>query len=253
MTYSDYWKFRRSIGFYEASENEKEMITSTISSVRSQYKKLGLIDLGCGDGRLAKTVDFTFFDRAVLCDTTPIVFEAEKRLRESQVKIPILCIQDVASKAINEISENKVVLCFGLVSLFSESQQFRFLNDILRRKPLCVILGVPGFNFFGEIYIAINFLRGAKSRDLLLSVVDSISSSSFCSRILKSKIFRFLIPAIVEPFIPSRIYRLSKIQYQTIFSNHGYDLVFVKSSGWGTMFSFIRRFEVAHGSRDTAS
>jgi hypothetical protein len=250
MPYADYWKLKRSMGFYEASENEKELITSTISSVRSRYEKLKLIDLGCGDGRLARTIDFYFFDHVVLCDTTSIVFLAEKRIRELQVKIPILSIQDTASNTMSEISEKSVVFCSGLVSLFSESEQFRFLNSLLRRRPLCVILGVPRFNFFGAIYIAINFLRGAKARNLLLSILCKINSSRTFSRIFSFKIFRFLIPAIVEPLISDRIYRLSEVEYKYIFVSHGYDLASVKSSGWGTMFSFVRQFDVTHASKN---
>lgn len=243
MDYKNLWMARKLlVGLYQASQIEKDFLTIMTNEALKEVDKLVLVDLGCGDGRLSSCTDLSKFSKIILSDQESVVYEAKDRLLKLKNSCQIICIENFLNKDNVQIPSNSLVLCCGLISLMPENEHHSFIENILSYNPVGFVLGVPRYNFIGNIYVKANFLRG-KIPNLLINIIVKLLHYriSFGKLFeLEKKLFIFTF-SIFEIFTPKKITRLSKQEYFKIFFQHDYELIDSAESGFGSMFGFRKK------------
>lgn len=113
----------------------------------NQYREYKLLDVGCGEGHVFKSIKLPHFE----IYGTDI---SERALEKAKLAYNEVCQMDVNSKLLYDNEKFDVIICFSLIEhLFNPEQ---ILLELLRvgKKEGIIILGVPnGLNIFNRLSI----------------------------------------------------------------------------------------------------
>ena len=211
--YKRYWEFSPSNFSYKKNLGEEKIF----KKFSNYFKKNNILDAGCGNGRLIRTLILFKPKLIVATDLSESIFIAAKNYKNKFNKIPIIFIyQNIENKFIKE-KYFDVVISLGTIN-FNINQK-KIIKNLNKMKKKLIILGlVSKQTTYGKIYSNLNLLRLLTNFKILQRIIFFLFNLLNFKTNSKNFInFRNFLYSILEVIFSPKIIRKDNTYYYSFF------------------------------------
>jgi len=242
--YTKFWDlYRKILKYSHIRKDESAFIKSLLDDFKKNNIEVPkfLVDIGCGDGRVSGFIaKKKKFKEVFLVDESSSVNLAKDRFNLLNVKLNVFQVN--LKDYLKNIKEDSLVLAVGAINFFPN--QHKILKQLISKKPKIIILAVTGYGFLGSIYMGLNILRKSSfishQIGIFLNLLNRNIKYSGKPNSLK-RYFYTLLVKLIEPFVASKIYRLSLKDYKFFFEKNNYKIYKNKELGLCRWIVLIRK------------